>query len=66
MENQTNTRQSALMVAITASFITPFMGSSINVALPAIAETFHIDAVLLTGIPTAYLVAVGVTLVPMG
>jgi len=66
MGNETTSRQSALIVAITGSFITPFMGSSINVALPAIARTFHIDAVLLSWIPTAYLLAIGVTLLPMG
>ena len=66
MENDTRTRQSALIVAITGSFITPFMGSSINVALPAMARTFNIDAVLLSWIPTAYLLAIGVTLLPMG
>jgi len=66
MEQQKTTQKSALIVAVTGYFITPFMGSSINVALPAIAQTFHIDAVLLSWIPTAYLLAIGVTLVPMG
>ncbi|MEW6671302.1 MAG: MFS transporter [Thermodesulfobacteriota bacterium] len=61
-----STQKSALIVAVTGYFITPFMGSSINVALPAIARTFHIDAVLLSWVPTAYLLAIGVTLVPMG
>ena len=67
MENEaTATRKSALFVAVTGSFITPFMGSSINVALPVIARTFHIDAVVLSWIPTAYLLAIGVMLLPMG
>ena len=66
MDNDTRTRRAALIVAITGSFITPFMGSSINVALPAIAHTFDIDAVLLSWIPTAYLLAIGITLLPMG
>jgi len=66
MENDATSRKSALIVAVTGSFITPFMGSSINVALPAIAGDFHIDAVLLSWIPTAYLLAIGITLLPMG
>ena len=66
MENPESTKKSALIVAVSGYFITPFMGSSINVALPAIAQTFHIDAVLLSWIATAYLLAIGVTLVPMG
>jgi len=42
------------------------MGSSINLALPAIAKEFKIDAVILTWIPTAYLLASAVCLVPFG
>jgi hypothetical protein len=43
----------ALIVAIIASFITPFVGSSINVALPSIAAEFQINAILLSWIPTS-------------
>jgi EmrB/QacA subfamily drug resistance transporter len=42
------------------------MGSAINLALPAIAKEFNIDAVILTWIPTAYLLASAVCLVPFG
>jgi MFS family permease len=67
MENEAVAAQkAALFVAVTGSFITPFMGSSINVALPVIAKTFYIDAVVLSWIPTAYLLAIGVMLLPMG
>lgn len=59
-------RRAALIIAILSSFVTPFMGSSINLALPAIAKEFKIDAVILTWIPTAYLLASGVCLVPFG
>ncbi|WP_414468798.1 MFS transporter [Methanobacterium sp. ACI-7] len=56
----------ALIVAVIASFITPFVGSSINVALPSIAAEFTINAVLLSWIPTSYLLALAVFLVPFG
>ena len=59
-------KKSALIIATLNSFITPFMGSSINIALPAIEKEFHIDAVLLSWIATAYLLAVAVSLVPFG
>jgi EmrB/QacA subfamily drug resistance transporter len=59
-------RRAALIIAILSSFMTPFMGSSINLALPAIAKEFRIDAVILTWIPTAYLLASAVCLVPFG
>ena len=56
----------ALIVAVIASFITPFVGSSINVALPTIAAEFQINAILLSWIPTSYLLALAVFLVPFG
>ena len=59
-------RRAALIITILSSFMTPFMGSSINLALPAIAKEFKIDAVILTWIPTAYLLASAVCLVPFG
>jgi EmrB/QacA subfamily drug resistance transporter len=58
--------RSALIVATLTSFIGPFMISSVNVALPAIQADFQIDAVQLSWISTAYLLAVAVGLVPAG
>jgi EmrB/QacA subfamily drug resistance transporter len=63
------TQRSALAVAVISSFITPFMISSVNVALPAIEATFRdseISAVLLSWVATSYLLAAGASLVPMG
>lgn len=59
-------RRAALIISILTSFITPFMGSAINLALPAIAKELNIDAVILTWIPTAYLLASAACLVPFG
>lgn len=59
-------RRSALLVAMLASFVTPFMGSSINVALPAISDEFSMPAVLLSWVVTSYLLAAAVFLVPFG
>ena len=59
-------RFSALVVAISSSFITPFMASSVNIALPAIQKNFGTNAVLLSWVSTAYLLATAVSLVPFG
>lgn len=56
----------ALVIAATASFITTFMGSSINIALPAIGEEFALDAVSLGWVSTSYLLAAAIFLVPFG
>ncbi|WP_205747336.1 MFS transporter [Desulfopila sp. IMCC35006] len=58
--------RSALIVATLTSFMGPFMISSVNVALPAIQADLHLDAVQLSWIATAYLLAVAVGLVPAG
>jgi EmrB/QacA subfamily drug resistance transporter len=56
----------ALLVAALASFLTPFVGSATNVALPAIGRGFALDAVVLSWIATAYLLSAAVVLVPFG
>lgn len=58
--------RSALIVATLTSFIGPFMISSVNVALPAIQADLRMDAVQLSWVATAYLLAVAVGLVPAG
>jgi EmrB/QacA subfamily drug resistance transporter len=55
-----------LLVATLASFLTPFMGSSVNIALPSIGRHFGMDAVSLSWVATAYLLAAAVFLVPFG
>jgi hypothetical protein len=38
-------KRPALIVASVASFLMPFMGSSVNIALPVVARDFAMDAV---------------------
>ncbi len=64
--SQAEAKRAALLVVVAGSFVTPFMGSSINVALPAIAEEFHMDAVLLSWLATSFLLAAAAFLVPLG
>jgi EmrB/QacA subfamily drug resistance transporter len=56
----------ALVVASMAAFLTPFMVSSVNVALVSIDKEFQLNAVTLGWIPTAYLLAAAIFLVPFG
>jgi EmrB/QacA subfamily drug resistance transporter len=55
-----------LLVASLSSFLVPFTGSSITVALPAMAAQFHADAVTLGWITSAYIIAAAVFIVPFG
>jgi len=62
----TQKRNIILFVTTIGSFLTPFMGSSLNVALPAIGNEFNINALLLSWVPTSYLLAAAMCLVPIG
>jgi EmrB/QacA subfamily drug resistance transporter len=59
-------RRPALLVTTLGSFLMPFMGSSVNIALPSIGKEFAMDAVLLGWVTTSYLLAVAIFLVPFG
>lgn len=55
-----------LLVTTLSSFITPFMGSAINIGLPAIGREFNMTAVMLSWVATSYLLSTAVSLVPAG
>lgn len=61
-----NIKRSALLVAAVGSFLTPFMSSSVNIALPSIGKEFAMDAVLLGWVNTVYLLSAALFLVPFG
>lgn len=65
MDNVGNKR-TTLLVATLSSFLTPFTGSSVNVALPSIGQEFSMDAILLSWVPTSYILASAMFLVPFG
>lgn len=55
-----------LVVATIASFIFPFMASTVNVALPSLGRELSLDAVTLGWVATAYLLSSAALLVPFG
>ena len=59
-------KRSVLFVAVVSSFLTPFMGSATNVALPAIQADFHLDAITLLWVPNIYLLSWTMFLLPFG
>ena len=60
------TKRITLFVVTLASFLTPFDGSSVNIALPSIGKEFSMDAISLGWVATAYLLASAMFLVPLG
>ncbi len=65
MDNAPN-KKSVLLVTTLGSFLTSFMVSSINVALPSIGNELAMDAILLSWVATSYLLGVTVFLIPFG
>jgi EmrB/QacA subfamily drug resistance transporter len=59
-------KTTALVVATLASFLTPFLGAAMNVALPVIGKDLEADAILLNLTATIYLLATAVFLLPFG
>ena len=60
------TRRTALIASTLASFVTPFMVSSANIALRSIDQQFGMSAVSLSWVSTIYTLAAAVFLVPFG
>jgi len=65
MIDKTN-KTSILVITSLASFLTPFMASSVNVALPLISRQLGMNAILLSWGITAYVLSAAVFLVPFG
>ncbi len=59
-------RRLVLVITTLGAFLTPFMSSSINIALPAIGREFGLNAKLLGWVATSFLLAAAVFLVPFG
>lgn len=55
-----------LAISMLASFISPFMGASVNIALPKISQEFAMNAVSMSWIPMSFLLSSVVSLVPVG
>jgi len=59
-------KRSVLTVTAFASFLTPFMGSSVNLALPSIGDELGVNAVTLNWIVSSYMLTTSVFLLPAG
>jgi EmrB/QacA subfamily drug resistance transporter len=59
-------KKTILLVCILTSFLNPFMGASVNIALPYISSEFSLRAVSMSWVAMAFLLASAIFLVPMG
>jgi len=58
--------RATLIVTSFAAFVTPFIGSATNIALPAIGEEFSANAVMLSWVATSFILSAAVFLAPFG
>ena len=59
-------RNTALLVVALGSFLIPFMGSSLNIALPVIQKDIAVNLILLSWIPTVFVLANAAFILPFG
>jgi len=59
-------KRTVLAVTTFASFLTPFMGSSVNLALPAIGNELGANAITLSWITLSYMLSTAMFLLPAG
>ncbi|MGI6711494.1 MAG: MFS transporter, partial [Bacillota bacterium] len=66
MNPNASIKRYTLIIVSMASFLTPFMGSAINLAIPSIGKEFGISTFLLGWLASSYLLASAAFLVPFG
>lgn len=66
MNNSEINKKVVMFIAAMGSVLTPFMGSSIVIALPAIGKEFAMNTVLLNWVATSFLLASAIFVVPFG
>jgi MFS family permease len=66
VEYDNSFKRSVLVVTAFASFLTPFLASAINLALPTIGKDFHADAISMSWVISSFLLSSAIFLLPFG
>lgn len=66
MGSNATAEKAALFTVMTTAFMTTFMGSSVNLALPAMGQEYGSNAILTSWVVTGYILASAVFLLPFG
>ncbi len=59
-------KKSVLLVATFAAFLTPFLGSAVNLALPSIGKDLHANAIELVWVISSFILSSAIFLLPFG
>jgi EmrB/QacA subfamily drug resistance transporter len=66
VEKGTSVERVSLIIVAISSFLIPFMGSSLSIALPLIQNDLSVDILMLGWIPTAFVLANAALILPFG
>ncbi|MFX0207130.1 MAG: MFS transporter [Candidatus Hodarchaeota archaeon] len=64
--NKVGDKRAAFLITILSSFVTPFLESSVSIAMPSIGYDLTLDVVILNWVATSYFLAAAMFLVPFG
>jgi EmrB/QacA subfamily drug resistance transporter len=64
--NESNNKKIALIISTLSSFLTPFMLSALNIALPSIGKEFGLNTIELGWVATSYILSASIFLIPFG
>lgn len=62
----TVSRKAVLLVSTFAAFLTPFLGSAVNLALPSIGKDLHASAISLGWVISSFILSSAIFLLPFG
>ena len=61
-----NFKKSVLLVTTFAAFLTPFLGSAVNLALPSIGKDLQANAISLGWVISSFILSTAIFLMPFG
>lgn len=64
--NELSLKRSVLLVATFSAFLTPFLGSSVNLALPSIGKDLNANAISLSWVISSFILSSAIFLLPFG
>lgn len=64
--NDKELKKAVLIVTAFAAFLTPFLGSSVNLALPSIGKELNINAIGLSWVISSFILSSAIFLIPFG
>ncbi len=66
MSEEKTSKKSVLLVATFAAFLTPFLGSAVNLALPSIGKDLNANAIQLGWVISSFILSSAIFLLPFG